>query len=159
AWGYVFSLTRWDRRTFAGGETLLMRDAPPNYKRHHAQGDNFYERIPARFNQLLVFDDRLAHGTMTIEGSMDPKQAPIAMVGQIRATSRSGVGPLEEDGARAVVLACARELAERLRPYRDVQGTVAYELHIAADGSVSFLRPLTDNLVTQLTGYEKCEAV
>src|SRR5258706_3412989 len=70
--GYVFSLTRWGERTFAGGETLLFKDGTPNYKRHHASGDLLYDLVAPELNQLLVFDDRIAHAVAPLSGTMSP---------------------------------------------------------------------------------------
>ena len=65
-------LRGWNKDNFSGGETLLMRDGVPSYKKHHVHGEVLYELIPARFNQLLIFDDRIVHGTPVIQGNMDP---------------------------------------------------------------------------------------
>src|SRR5215472_8558788 len=71
--GFVFSLTRDQRRT-VGGETLVMRGGDP--LRAHlataAAGRGFYEAIEPRFNRLLIFDDRLPHAVERVEGPMDP---------------------------------------------------------------------------------------
>jgi hypothetical protein len=159
AWGYVYSLTRWQERKFLGGETLLLRDGIPSYKRHHVQGEVLYELIPAQFNQLLVFDDRLVHGTPTIEGSMDPREGRIALVGHIRATSLLVTGFVQWDHARKVVLEGLQQLRDRLKSYKDVQGTVAYRLTIGTTGRVESITSLTENVVTPVTGYEHSDAV
>lgn len=158
-WGYVYSLTRWEGRRFSGGETLIFRDEPPSYKKHHVHGEDLYDLIPAHFNQLLVFDDRIVHGTPTIEGSMDPLDGRIALVGHIRATSLVVTGNLPWSAARKVVLDSLPHLRERTRSYRDVQGTVAFRLTISASGSVESVIALTENLVTPLTGYAPSDAV
>lgn len=152
-WGFVYSLTRWDRRRFSGGETLLMRDGVPSYKKHHVQGETLYELVPAHFNQLLLFDDRLVHGTQTIEGSMDPLDGRIALVGHLRPTSPIVKGALDARAAREVVAAFHRSLRDRISPCKDVQGTITFKLSIAASGSVESSSILTNNLVTAFTGY------
>ncbi len=158
-WGYVYSLTHWEKRTFSGGETLLMRDGVPSYKKHQVHGEVLYELIPAHFNQLLVFDDRIVHATPTIEGTMDPVQGRIALVGHIRATSPIVTGALAPSIARNILLQGLQQLTDRLKSYRDVQGTLSYKLTIDKAGSVTSATPLTDNLVTQYTGYDPAEAV
>lgn len=159
AWGYVYSLTRWDQRKFSGGETLLLRDGVPSYKKHHVHAEVLYELIPARFNQLLVFDDRIVHGTPAIEGSMNPLEARIAMVGHIRATSPVVSGSLQPEPVRRRILEAMPHLQERLRSYKDVQGTTSYRLEVAGTGVVQSATVLTDNVVTQLTGYDRSDAV
>lgn len=159
AWGYVYSLTHWDARKFSGGETLLWRDGIPSYKKHHVQGEFLYELLPAQFNQLLVFDDRLVHGTPMIEGTMDPMEGRIALVGHIRATSPVINGAVSEVRARETISAALPELRERLMAYKDVQGTITYRLELRANGAVESVATLTDNVITPLTGYGHSEAV
>ena len=159
AWGYVYSLTRWQERRFSGGETLLMRDGIPSYKRHHAQDDSLYELIPAIFNQLLIFDDRIVHATPPIEGSMDPLEGRIALVGHIRASSPQVSGSLPPTVVRKVILDAMVQLRERVRTYKDVQGTVTYELTIGTTGTVESATSLTDNIITPATGYAHSDAV
>lgn len=157
--GYVYSLTNWEKRKFSGGETLLMRDGVPSYKKHHVHGEVLYELIPARFNQLLVFDDRIVHGTPVVEGSMDPLEGRIAMVGHIRATSPVVDGDIKWTDARRVVLEMLPNLRERIRSYRDVQGTITFKLRVRPAGMVESISTLTDNLVTAAAGYELSESV
>jgi len=158
-WGYVYSLTRWDKRRFSGGETLLMRDGVPSYKKHHVQGENLYDLIPARFNQLLVFDDRIVHGTPVIEGSMDPLEARLALVGHLRATSPRVSGELAVAAARRVILETMPHLAERIRPHREVQGMITFRIAVNAAGGVESVVILTDNLITASSGYEASDSV
>jgi hypothetical protein len=158
-WGYVYSLTRWQTRRFSGGETLLMRDGIPSYKKHHAHGEELYELIPAQFNQLLVFDDRIVHGTPVIEGSMDPLDGRIALVGHLRATSPVVSGPLTFAAVRSVIFEALPQLNDRIKNYRDVQGTITFRLSIAAAGTVESVAILTDNLVTAIAGYDPSDAV
>lgn len=164
--GFVYSLTRWQSRKFQGGETLLMRDGVPSYKKHHVQGEVLYELVPAQFNQLLVFDDRIVHGTQTIEGSMDPLEGRIAMVGHLRPTSPVVRGPLDANAARRAFAEIAKPLAERISAHgagdsslKDVQGTLTFKLAISAEGAVESTTVLIDNLVTAATGYEASPAV
>lgn len=159
-WGYVYSLTRWEDRRFSGGETLLLRDGVPSYKKHHVHGEVLYELIPPHFNQLLVFDDRIVHGTPTIEGSMDPLDGRIALVGHIRATSPLVItGSIQWAEVRRVVLEALTQLPDRIRNYKDVQGTVTYRLTIGATGTVESVTILTDNVVTPFNGYDRSDAV
>jgi hypothetical protein len=152
--GFVYSLTRWQNRKFLGGETLLMRDGVPSYKKHHVQGEVLYELVPAHFNQLLLFDDRIVHGTQTIEGNMDPREARIAMVGHLRPTSPVVRGPLDAAAAQRTIAALYPALGERIRARKDVQGTITFRLSVAASGAVETATVLVDNLITAATGYD-----
>ncbi len=159
ALGYVFSLTRWDNRRFEGGETLLLRDGTPSYKKHHAHGEGLYELVPANFNQLLVFDDRLIHATPVIEGSMDPLEGRIALVGHIVAGSPVVAGTLDSTEVRRIACAAWENLKERLKAFRDVQGTITYRLLVSPLGRVDSATILTDTVVIPAAGYQKSEAV
>lgn len=152
--GFVYSLTRWQNRKFLGGETLLMRDGVPSYKKHHVQGEVLYELVPAQFNQLLLFDDRIVHGTQTIEGNMDPREARIAMVGHLRPTSPVVRGPLDVASACRTIAALYPAVGEQLRARKDVQGTITFRISVAATGAVESTTVLVDNLITAATGYD-----
>src|SRR5579883_2642709 len=98
--GYVYSITRWDERNFLGGETLLFH--PVNYWETEriktaGAGTSFYEKVPARFNQLLVFDDRVIHGVQPIQGTMDPLQGRVVLHGHLKADVVVINGPLSPD--------------------------------------------------------------
>jgi hypothetical protein len=82
--GFAYSLTQWDDRKFSGGETLLFHEEPWQQDLTTAKATNgFYDLIPQRFNQLLVFDDRIPHGVQRIEGSMDPLAGRIVVHGHL----------------------------------------------------------------------------
>jgi hypothetical protein len=85
-WSYVYSLTPWDDRHFTGGETLLgsplLLDYWPTFDPSHStESRTLVEQIPARFDQLTVFDSRLPHGVAVVEGTRDPVQARVALHG------------------------------------------------------------------------------
>jgi hypothetical protein len=159
AWGYVYSLTRWNTRRFSGGETLLLRDGIPSYKKHHVDGDALYELFPAYFNQLLIFDDRIVHSTPSIEGNMDPLDGRIAMVGHIRATSPIVYGRLRPSEVGRVFIETMTHLRDRIRTYKDVQGTITFRITVSNSGTVDSVMVLTDNLVSPAAGYEPTESV
>lgn len=85
--GYVYSLTHWNRRRFDGGETIIMRT--DNYwgserSRSAGAGTSFYRLIEPEFNRLLAFDDRLIHGVERVQGTMDPREGRVVLHGHIR---------------------------------------------------------------------------
>lgn len=85
AWAYVFSLTRWEERKFEGGETILVREevfaAEP---RPTLDSSDVTHRVPALFNQLLVFDDRVVHGVEPVLGTMNPLDGRVVLHGHLR---------------------------------------------------------------------------
>lgn len=153
AWAYVYSLTRWQTRRFAGGETLLLDDGVPNYRGCQVHGDLLYKLIPARFNQLLTFDDRIVHGTTAIEGNMDPTDGRVAVVGHFRPTSPVVNGSIKQSTARKVIHEWLPSLNEEIKAYNDVQGLLTYRLEIAPNGTLASATKLTDNLVSPARGY------
>jgi hypothetical protein len=84
-WAYVFSLTRWDERKFEGGETLLIREEVfATETRASLDSSDVTYRIPAIFNQLLVFDDRIVHGVEPVQGAMNPLDCRVILHGHLR---------------------------------------------------------------------------
>jgi hypothetical protein len=58
-----------------------------------------------------------------------------------------------------VISSAMPQLRERIKNYRDVQGTLTARLGIATGGAVGSIDVLTDNLVTAMSGYDQSEAV
>jgi hypothetical protein len=147
---YVYSLTRWASRRFAGGETILLRDLDYWGTDRCAQagaGSSFYDLVPPEFNQLLVFDDRGIHGVEPVQGSMDPLEGRVVLHGHIRESGVLVEGALtEQDVLRELrevepdlvpVLARARETAH---------GMLSLRVVVSASGVVEEVRPLTVQL-------------
>ncbi len=87
--GYVYSLTRDDRRTI-GGETVLVhdRDLFRSSLEAAAAGTDLFDLVAPRFNRLTLFDDRIPHAVQRVDGSMDPVEGRFVMHGHI---SEAGV--------------------------------------------------------------------
>ena len=86
-YGYVFSLTRWRERRFSGGETIILK--PGSLGQSMAggaamAGSSFYDLVPADFNQLLIFDDRLPHAVRQVNGLMDPLEGRLVIHGHLK---------------------------------------------------------------------------
>ena len=84
-YAYVFSLTR-DPSCFTGGETCIARarvfdELEP---RRNNAWTGFFEVVPPMFNQLTLFDDRLAHMVPVVQGSMSPAGGRICLTGHLR---------------------------------------------------------------------------
>jgi len=90
---------------------------------------------------------------------MDPLDGRIALVGHIRATSPVVSGSLRWTDARRVVLEALSHLRDRIRSYKDVQGTIVYRVEVRTAGTVESITTLTDNVVTPITGYEHSDSV
>jgi hypothetical protein len=160
--GFVYSLTKWDERNFLGGETLLFR--PGHYWEtdritRSGAGTTFYDKVPARFNQLLVFDDRIIHGVETIQGTMDPLRGRVVIHGHLRAEAIALSGPL--DGAAAVqVLGPAVERIKALAGQHAaaMNGFVTLKLHIEPDGRVAKVQTLCDRILPTTSDTGRIES-
>lgn len=85
-WAFVFSLTNWKRRTFRGGETLLVRDEVLDYwhgfesTRSVEEGELIRE-VPPELGRLVVFDPRIPHGVRQVTGTHDPREGRLVIHG------------------------------------------------------------------------------
>jgi len=146
--GYVYSLTKNDRRT-SGGETLIWKEA--NYFESRmdqpASGPAFYESISPRFNRLLVFDDRMPHAVQLVEGTMDPIEGRLVIHGHMHEAGPLISGPLSPGAVVAVAEELARtfssELGALARAYR---GPATIRLTVRPDGSVATAKLILDRV-------------
>lgn len=149
--GYVYSITRWDERTFQGGETLLFR--PENYWEtdrilHSGAGTSFYEKVPSRFNQLLVFDDRVIHGVQPILGTMDPLAGRVVIHGHLSAEAVALSGSLNQEAAVSALSQLREQVLAATRPYgRLLHGFMTLRLTLHPDGRVAAVRRLCDRIL------------
>ena len=132
--GYVFSLTRDDRRS-RGGETIVLKEGDlfrDNLTRAGA-GSGLQDLIEPRFNRLVMFDDRMPHGVQRVEGTMDPLDGRVVLHGHISEGEAFVRGPLPREA-----------LWETLRPVLEpliaaaegCHGPLSVRLAIAPDGAV-----------------------
>jgi hypothetical protein len=151
--GYVYSLTRWDERQFSGGETMLFHQQDYwSGGRFTEAGStrSFYELVPARFNQLLLFDDRVPHSVPTVRGAGDPAGARLVMHGHITARRIMVRGPLEQP--QHLQSAAMQQLAQRVRRIIEAHrgrahGVATFALDVAPDGAVRDARVLIDRVL------------
>ena len=85
-WAFVFSLTRWRGRVFAGGETLLVRDEVLDFWQDFRSTRAVEERelidaIEPKFNRLVTFDPRIPHGVREVTGTRDPREGRLVIHG------------------------------------------------------------------------------
>jgi hypothetical protein len=85
-WAYVYSICE-DPPSFEGGATILMPGNDYWDRRTSvaaAAGAGLYEKIAPKFDQLLVFDDRVLHGVETVHGGMNPRRGRVVLQGHIK---------------------------------------------------------------------------
>eukprot|EP00667_Euglena_gracilis_P007231 EG_transcript_7299 len=165
AYAFVLSLTDWDRRTFSGGDTALLRDDTMSHwsrffdiyrddPRHPAQAGLNYpdlvEHIPARFNQLLVFDGRIPHGVRRVYGARDPREARLVLHGWFSSPEPFYDGALQAEEVEPPLRAVLDPLMERLADYEtypQLHGHLAIQLVApGAGGPAQHVRVLTESL-------------
>lgn len=151
--GYVYSLTKDDRRTI-GGETLIWNEENYFESRMHqpAWGPAFYQSISPRFNRLLVFDDRMPHAVQLVEGGMDPIEGRLVIHGHIQEAGPIISGPLP----REAVLAAQEELlggfaSELRRSALVYRGPATIRFTVRSEGTVAAAEVIMDR-VKSLSG-------
>jgi hypothetical protein len=160
--GYVYSLTKWEGRNFQGGETILFRSE--NYWetdriKTAGAGASFYNKVPSRFNQLLVFDDRVIHGVAPIMGTMDPVAGRVVLHGHLKAESAILTGALPVGVVRAAAASVQDRLRALLQEHAQLfHGFMTLRLHIGPEGRVAFVQPLCDRILPLSHDTGKLEA-
>lgn len=154
-WAFVHSLTR-PEALRSGGETLLLRDATLNYWQNFtdAQGreyDSFVERIPPRFNQLLVFDPRIPHGVSEVRGVRDPRAGRLVLHSWFTQPKTYIEGPLavQHQAPRRVsqkLNEAFQGVCELVANQQVVTGVVSIGIEVTSSGRVASARFLTNSL-------------
>jgi hypothetical protein len=153
--GFVYSLTRDDRRTI-GGDTLVRHEIDP-FRAHLARagaGRQFYQAIEPRFNRLLIFDDRLPHSVERVDGSMDPVEGRFVLHGHLREGGTMIAGALSEEMIAGPIMELLGQIREDLSAAAALyNGSLILRLTIAAAGSVAACRVLVDRVLHPDPGH------
>lgn len=148
--GYVYSLTNWDKRNFAGGETLLLKEGSWSGDPSVADAKgarNFYDLIPPRFNQLLIFDDRVPHAVQRLEGTMDPGAGRVVLHGHFAEAGITISGGLASEQHRTAILSIDAGIKQRVASLAArYHGLITARLEIATDGRVDGCAVLWDRI-------------
>jgi hypothetical protein len=158
-WSYVYSLTSWDDREFTGGETLLGDPRLLDYWDHFdpersSEARHLVERVPARFDQLCVFDSRLPHGVGIVEGTRDPLKARVALHGWFHPAEPVSDGPLDLDDAESTLADLQAQWAAENTRVGPFYGESAWQLVVDQHGRVTDIDLLVDNLVPGRRGAD-----
>ena len=145
--GYVYSLTRNDRKTI-GGETIVMqdRDLFRAYLGEAAAGSAMFDLVEPRFNRLVMFDDRVPHAVQRVEGPMDPVEGRFVLHGHLSEAGAVAQGGLNAAQVQAVADAVLQALRATASP--TIRGPLVIRLTISAHGSVDGIRPILDRLAS-----------
>jgi Rps23 Pro-64 3,4-dihydroxylase Tpa1-like proline 4-hydroxylase len=145
--GFVYSLTRNERKTI-GGETVLVhdRDLFRTLLDRPAAGASLFDLVEPRFNRLTLFDDRIPHAVQRVDGSMDPLEGRFVLHGHI---SEAGVvvqGAVSPDVIQDQTVELLKEMRSGIA--QGAQGPLVFSVEIAPTGEVEQVRPILDRLAT-----------
>jgi hypothetical protein len=153
--GFVYSLTRDERRTI-GGDTLVRREIDP-FRAHLASagaGRKFYQVIEPRFNRLVIFDDRLPHSVERVDGSMDPVEGRFVLHGHLSEGGTILDGALSEDLVARPLLELLRQIGEEWSAEVALyNGPLILRLTIAATGAVAACQVMVDRVLHPDPGH------
>jgi hypothetical protein len=145
--GYVYSLTRNDRRTL-GGETVIVheRDLFRSSLDTPAAGTDLFDLVEPLFNRLTLFDDRIPHAVQRIDGPMDPLEGRLVLHGHISEDGVVAHGALPPDAIQDRVVELLRDL--RAEAAGSVHGPFVVSAEIGEHGEVREMRPILDRLAS-----------
>jgi 2-oxoglutarate-Fe(II)-dependent oxygenase superfamily protein len=153
--GFVYSLTRDERRTI-GGETLVRKEIDP-FRAHLARagaGREFYQAIEPRFNRLVIFDDRLPHSVERVDGSMDPVEGRFVLHGHVSEGGTVLAGALSEDKIAGPLLEVLRQIREDWSAEVALyNGPLILRMTIAAGGAVAACQVMVDRVIHPDPGH------
>lgn len=150
-WSIVFSLTRWQQRGFSGGETVTLQDWVLDYWRHldpaqPLEHKQLLRRIPPQFNQLTVFDSRIPHGVMTVEGTRNPLDSRVVLHGWFEPPALRVEGTLSFADTEPVSDIVRRTWNEKSTKLGPLHGVLTMRLQIDEIGKVETVQPIATTL-------------
>ena len=174
-WAFVFSLTPWKTRKFAGGETLLLREDILSYwqgfvSQRGLEKNDVFTEIPALFNRLTVFDPRIPHGVKEVRGPRDVRQGRLVIHGWFVEPRPFIEGPITPRELQGVIddLSGAINMLFVSGNVNDAQGVLSLRLEIGKNGVVARtdvlsnslrdrdpLQPSSETLVRTIRGFFK----
>jgi 2OG-Fe(II) oxygenase superfamily len=150
---FVFSLTDWARRTFRGGETLLLKESVLDYAHafdvhQRVEMDALFHSFAPHFNALTVFDPSIPHGVAQVSGSLDPRLGRLVIHGWFVQPRPYIVGTLKPQ----VLERCLDDIAASVFGGIDfpLNGLLSVRFVVKADGRVERPRVLADTTRTSM---------
>jgi hypothetical protein len=145
---FVYSLTNWTKRSFAGGETLLLRDEVLDFWQDFrsvraVEEHELMRAIEPRFDRLTVFDPRIPHGVRTVTGTRDPREGRLVIHGWFVQPRPFIRGPLRVRALGTSIAALGEQLGSWLGEL-PIAGVVSLAFTVDRRGSVRDLRLLSD---------------
>jgi len=147
-WAFVFSLTRWQRRVFRGGETLLLRDEVLDHwsafrSRRGLEAAALFREVAPRFGRLAVFDPRIPHAVRTVTGTRDPREGRLVIHGWFVQPRPFIEGPLPTAALAERIDGLSSEVAAALGSL-PLAGLLSLGLAVSPAGRAGPVRVLSD---------------
>jgi len=151
---FVYSLTPWERRSFNGGETLLLKDHfldlwnQPNSSRglEHRMA---FTSIPPKFNQLTVFDPRIPHAVNRVSGTHNVVDGRLVIHGWFTDPKPFIEGPASHKELGTQLQELEGALGQWLPGDELIQGIVSFRLSISPAGKCTGIERLAHTLRAQ----------
>jgi hypothetical protein len=150
-WAFVFSLSP-QHPKYSGGETLILKPDVLNYwKNFLAPKDrelsSFVDKIPAKFNQLTVFDPRYPHSVTEVRGTNDPREGRLVIHGWFTEPKTYIEGYLPGKATEKILNEAYARVVDLILAYAPTQGVMSLQLKVSATGRVTGMRWGTQNLL------------
>lgn len=160
---FVFSLTPWRQRKFRGGETLLVNDKIldlwQNLDRFRGMEEpDILTEIPARFNQLLVFDPRIPHGVRRVEGVHDPREGRLVIHGWFVQPRPYIEGPLKRSALQQAIRTLSSHLAKSAAESDHYRGILILRFRVTAAGTVTSAKTVRSTLVSTTRAHDQVQS-
>jgi len=160
---FVFSLSPWTAQKgapFRGGETVLLRDEILDYWNADFSGKplespQIFEKIPAFFNRLTVFDPRIPHGVEEVRGPEDIRDGRLVVHGWFTQPRPKIVGPIRADELQRQMPLITAALDRSGILGKRISGVMTYRLEISVQGAVKSVK----NLANSLRGIQDTSSV
>jgi len=151
-WAWVYSLTI-NPKEFLGGETLIVKPDVLNYwstfqDQDDREYNSFVDRIPAKFNQLVVFDPRFPHGVTEVKGTRDPQKARLVIHGWFVEPRPYVVGGLKTNQVQGPIGEALMIFSDVIKDFSPLNGTVSLRLEINSSGRVASYKEVTNTIVS-----------
>jgi hypothetical protein len=145
---FVYSLTNWTKRGFAGGETLLVRDEVLDFWHDFrsvraVEEHELLRAIEPRFDRLTVFDPRIPHGVRTVTGTRDPREGRLVIHGWFVQPRPFIRGPLQVRTLGTRIAELGGQLGNWLADL-PLAGVLSLAFTVDRRGAVRDLRVLSD---------------
>jgi hypothetical protein len=155
-WAFVYSLSP-QKPKYRGGETLLLKDQTLNYWQNFSQTQDrelssFIDRVPARFNRLVVFDPRIPHGVTEVSGVKDPRDGRLVVHGWFSLPKTYIEGGLAIKSSfskktESLLNEAFGEIAEFTQTEKLCQGVISLKILVQPSGQISSVNFLTNSVI------------